>query len=371
MPETTGGERSLPASPLKRQRARDEGNVARSQDLNVAVTLLLALLALRMLGPYMFAWMLEGCRYYLGEARSLAANAGMVQYVALDALRRVALCALPIMGILLIGGLAVNVLQVGFLFTARPLVPQLNRLNPLTGFQRFFTLRALIELAKSVLKLFFVGWVVWWTIRPRMDVLVSLMDTTPEGVVAALCALVGAVWWRIALAMLVLGILDYGFQYWQHGRDLMMTVQEARLEAREMEGDPHIKARVRQIQRQMAMQRMMREVPAADVVITNPTTYAVALRYDVTAMAAPVVVAKGARILADRIRDAAIEHSVPIVRKPELARALYRTIELNQPVPEKLFRAVAEVLAYVYEIDRRSDKVRERRQHLKPVRQAV
>jgi flagellar biosynthetic protein FlhB len=138
-------------------------------------------------------------------------------------------------------------------------------------------------------------------------------------------------------------------------------VQEAKEEAKEFEGDPRIKARVRQIQRQMAMQRMMRDVPTADVIITNPTTYAVALRYDAGTMAAPVVMAKGARLVAERIRDLAVEHDVPIVRKPELARTMYRTVEIGQPVPEDLFRAVAEVLAYVYQIDRRVEKIQERR----------
>jgi len=197
------------------------------------------------------------------------------------------------------------------------------------------------------------------------------MELTPRALVPAIGGLVMTVWWRIALAMLVLGILDYGFQRWQHNRDLMMTVQEARQEAKELEGDPRIKARVRHIQRQMALQRMMAGVPAADVIITNPTTYAVALRYDMAEMSAPVVVAKGARLLAERIRNIALEHTVPIVRKPDLARTLYRTIEVGQPVPENLFRAVAEVLAYVYEIDRRADKVRERRQRLELVQEAV
>lgn len=172
--------------------------------------------------------------------------------------------------------------------------------------------------------------------------------------------LVLVVWFRVVVAMLVLGTIDFAFQRWQYGRDLMMTVQEAKEEARQFEGDPRIKQRIRQIQRQMALRRMMAEVPRADVVVTNPIRFAVALRYDMANMQAPIVVAKGARLLAKRIREIAEEHDVPIVEKPELARALFKSIEVGQAVPHDLFRAVAEVLAFVYRIDRREEKIRER-----------
>ena len=184
------------------------------------------------------------------------------------------------------------------------------------------------------------------------------MELTPLGLVSASSQLVAAVWWRIALAMLVLGVLDYGFQYWQHGQDLRMTHREAREETKEMEGDPHVKRRIRQLQRQIAAQRMMAEVPEADVIITNPTHYAVALRYDLEHMQTPVVTAKGARLIAQRIRELAIGHDVPIVQKPELARTICRTVEVGDPIPEGLYHAVAEVLSFVYQIDRREAKIR-------------
>jgi flagellar biosynthetic protein FlhB len=158
----------------------------------------------------------------------------------------------------------------------------------------------------------------------------------------------------------VIGIVDYAYQRWQYNRDQMMSQQEARQELKQLEGDPLIRQRIRSIQRQMAMQRMMAEVPEADVVITNPTTYAVAVRYEPAAMDAPRVVAKGARLVAERIRERAAEFEVPIVERPELARLLYRTVEIGHNVPEDLFRTVAEVLAYVYQIDRRAAKLEER-----------
>jgi flagellar biosynthetic protein FlhB len=257
-------------------------------------------------------------------------------------------------------GLASNVLQIGFLASSQALQPKFDRLNPITGLRRFFSVRIVIELVKSVLKLVVITWIVWFGIQNRLGEVLYSIHLTPETLAWAVSSLVIAIWWRVVIAMLVLGILDFGIQRWMHSRDLRMTVQEAREEAKQLEGDPRIKQRVRSIQRQMAMQRMMAEVPTADVVITNPTTFAVALRYDTRTMAAPVVVAKGARIIAERIRDIAMEHNVPIVQKPELARALYHSIEINRPVPESLFVAVAEVLAFVYEIDRRAEKVRER-----------
>ena len=160
--------------------------------------------------------------------------------------------------------------------------------------------------------------------------------------------------------MLILGLLDFGYQRWQHGQDLRMTQQEMKQELKQYEGNPEVKQRIRAIQRQMSMNRMMADLPDADVVITNPTTYAVALRFNPTEMNAPIVIAKGARLTAERIRDLAAEHDIPLVERPPLARALFRTLEVGQSVPEDLFRGVAEVLAYIYEIDRREEKLRER-----------
>jgi flagellar biosynthetic protein FlhB len=194
-----------------------------------------------------------------------------------------------------------------------------------------------------------------------MGEVLALIHTSPKDGALAVWSLLFAVWWRITLVMLVIGILDYLFQRWQHRRDLMMSQYEARQEMKQLEGDPQIRQRIRTIQRQMAMQRMMREVPEADVIITNPTTYAVAIRYDPVNMTSPTVTAKGARLVAERMRILAAENGVPIVERPELARTLYRTLEIGHTIPGDLFRTVAEVLAYVYQIDRRQSKIEERR----------
>jgi len=228
-----------------------------------------------------------------------------------------------------------------------------------------------VELVKSVAKLVVVSYVVYLTVKGRWDHLMMLSYLPPLAIAKAVADLVFVVWFHAVLVIAVLGLLDYAFQRWQHEQDLRMTVQEAREELKEMEGDPRIRQRVRQIQRQIAMQRMMAEVPAADVVITNPTTYAIALRYDMGEMDAPAVTAKGARLLADRIRELAVQHDVPIVEKPDLARTLYRTVEIGQSVPESLYLAVAEVLRFVYEIDRRTEKTRERETFMTSMRLAA
>ena len=360
MAETSAGEKTLPASQQKRQRAREEGTIARSQDLCAGFTMIVALFALRYFGAPMLRRIEDALAYFFQNAPQMLPDENNMRGLALEVLWRTAAIALPFMLAMLASGLVINVLQVGLLFTGKPLMPKFDKINPFTGFANLFSLRALVELIKSVFKVGIVAYVAWISVRDSAPEYVSLMELTPAGLVTAVGGMVFLLWWRIALVLLVLGLLDYAFQRWQYDRNLMMTVQEAREELREYEGDPRIKQRIRQIQRRIAMQRMMAEVPKADVVITNPVHYAVALRYDGGRMLAPVVIAKGARLLAERIRDVAVEHDVPIVQKPDLARNLYRTVEAGQPIPEPLFRAVAEVLAYVYQIDRRVEKARER-----------
>lgn len=361
MAEEPRGEKTLPASGAKRQRARDQGNIAKSQDLSAAIALFGALFALMMLGPSTMEWLREAMRHFIGEAAALRPNENTTFSLVLDVSFWLGVSVGPFMGIMVALGLVANFMQVGFLFTTQPLSPDLNRINPITGFGKFFSLRALIELVKSLIKLTIVGWVVWIFLRDKQQDFLALMGIFPGALPAGVGSIIYGVWWRIALAMLVLGIADFGYQFWQHERDLMMTAEEAKQESKEMEGDPQIKRRIRQLQRQMSTQRMMKEVPKADVIITNPTTYAVALRYDMNAMAAPTVVAKGMRLVAERIRNVAIENGVPIVQRPELARTLYRTLETGEAIPEDMFRAVAEVLAFVYRVDRRQDKLDERK----------
>lgn len=362
MANETGAEKSLPASAQKKQRAREQGNVARSQDLSSGLALLAALLGLWLLAGLMWRGMLQAMHHYFANTLEVLPTVDAMAFINWQAIWFTAVSVLPFMVLMAVVGVGANVLQIGFLATAQPLQPKFDRLNPISGMRRFFSMRIVIELVKSILKLVVITAIVWYGIRNRFGEVLFTMHLTPDGLAWAVSSLVVAIWWRVVLAMLVLGVLDFGVQRWMHERELRMTVQEARDEAKQLEGDPRIKQRIRSIQRQMAMQRMMAEVPTADVIITNPTTFAVALRYDVRTMSAPTVVAKGARLIAERIRDIAVEHDVPIVQKPGLARTLFNTVEVGRTVPESLFVAVAEVLAFVYEVDRRADKVRERQE---------
>ena len=361
MPEPTGGEKTLPASPRKIQQQREKGNVAKSQDLSAGVTLVAAFLALYFLGPAAFRELLSATRHYFSEAHLPLAGAADVQGLAMQAILAAAPMVLPIMVALLVAGVAANIAQIGFMVSPQAMLPKFERLNPISGFQRFVSMRALVELIKSLAKLSVISYIAYISVRTRTSEILSLTHMSPAAAATIAWDLVLTVWWRVALAIFVIGLFDFAFQRWQYGRDLMMTHHEARQELKEMEGDPQIRQRVRQIQRRIAMQRMLGDVPDAEVVITNPITYAVALRYSVDDMESPIVVAKGARIMAERIRSIAEENGVPIVEKPELARDLFRTVEVGQPIAPDLFRAVAEVLAYVYEIDERLSKREERK----------
>lgn len=362
MPEDVGGEKVFPPTPRKKEKAREEGNVARSQDLTSAVGLSAGLIALWFLAPFTLIYLSNIVRHYLGDKWLLPLTPENIQIFFIDIVKYIFIGALPYILVMMAGGLAVAFAQVGFLWTGKTLIPKLNRINPISGFQKYFSVRTYYELGKNIGKLSLMLIVVYYALRHRWEEIVSLPNYSVFDILYLTGSLFVALWWRIALVMLILGIADFGFQWWQREQDLRMTVKEMQEELKELEGDPAIKRRIRQMQKQIAYQKMLREVPKADVVITNPTKLAVALRYDMNTMSAPVVVAKGARLIAEKIREIALQHRVPILQKPELAQVLYKNVNVGEPIPEKLFRAVAEVLAFVYQIDRRAEKIRERKQ---------
>jgi len=344
--------------------------VAKSQDLSAAWTLTVSLLLLTLMGSGMMQHLVSAGAYYFGNFSTLAVNESTVQSFTLGVLAFVGRVTLPFMIGLMIAGVAVNLVQVGFLLTTKPLEPKLEKLNVFQGMQRFLSLRSLAELIKSILKLIIVGYLAYSVLRERWFEVLSLSNLMPYWMMVSVGGIVFEVWLKAVLAMIVIGALDYAFQYWRRYEDLRMTQQEAREESKQLEGDPHVRRRIREVQRRIAFQRMMREVPEADVVVTNPTRFAVALRYDMENMDAPAVVAKGARLIAEKIRTIAEEHDVPIVEQPELARSLYKNIEVGQQVPESLFRAVADVLAFVYQIDRRRERARERQEAMRRMHEA-
>jgi len=342
-------ERTEPATPRRREEARERGQVARSADLSSALILLAAVVTLQFLGRPMIggifastATVLEGLALVDGDPGSLVTQFG-------GALTTVLLGFLPFVGIVLAAALAANLVQVGFLFTAQPLAPDFDRINPVSGLGRLFSMRGLLRLVAGLLKLSVVALVVFWTLWAERVQLVELSGRGFEQILGVAVDLMLTLSLRAAGALLVLALFEYGVQRWQYERDLRMSKQEVREELKRYEGDPRIRERRRAIQQQLALQRMLLGVPQATVVITNPTHLAIAVRYE-KAMEAPVVVAKGAEQLARRIRESALEHGVPLVERKDLARALYRAVDVGQSIPPGLYQAVAEIIAYVYRL---------------------
>lgn len=356
MPEPYAGEKTEQATPRRREEVRKKGQVAKSIDLNSSVVLLAAMISLYFLMPSLMGMLVETTRLYLENSASMSLDAEMVPVLMNKIMLQVSAFFIPFMLIILSAAFVSNVAQVGFNLSGYPLVPRIEKLSPIAGFKRMFSARSLFELVKSLFKVAIVGGIAYYTIRAEFDKLLSLMNVDVWGAwvfFGKVCFMLGM---RVAIAFLALGLADYGFQRYQFEQDIKMTKEEVRQEMKDFEGDPLIRARIRRVRRQMAISRMMAEVPRAHVVVTNPTSLAVALRYEVEKMNAPAVVAKGARLMADRIREEAAAHNVPIVENPPLAQMLYKSVEMGEPIPERLYRAVAEVLAYVYQIDRRSQE---------------
>ncbi len=343
-------ERTERATPRRREEARRRGQVARSSELNSALVLLGTFLFLRYFAPWAAERFLGFAGSLLGELPRGELGAGFVARLGGELLSAFCWTCLPVLVVAFGSGLFANCIQVGFLFTGYPLSPRLDRINPVAGFQRLFSRRALLELLKALAKLGVVGYLTYGLVRKHLDLFPRLLDMSVAESVRCLAVLTSDLVLRIGVLLLFLAVLDYAFQYWEHERALRMTRQELKEELRQYEGDPHVRARLRRRQRQRALSRMIQQVPKADVVITNPVHYAVALKYEPEKMAAPVVVAKGADHLALRIKEVAARHGVSIYEDPPLAQALYWGVEVGQEIPRALYEAVARVLAFVYRL---------------------
>ena len=342
------GEKTEKATPRKREEARKKGQVFRSTDLNSAFIIITVFAVINFGFPYMLDSLQGFTREYLIGRSIKDFTPLFAQTILLESLHLIVKITAPILAVAAMAGVIGNLLQVGFLFSTEPLGMKLERLNPVEGFKRIFSKRALVELVKSILKLSFTAYIVYQVISKNIYRFPVLMDMEVIQIIKNLLALVFEMAMKIGIALLALGVLDYLYQRWEHEQSLKMTKQEVKEEYKQMEGDPQIRARQKQKQREMAMRRMMTEVPRADVVITNPTHFAVALRYNAQLMDAPTVVAKGQDFIALRIKELAEENGVTIVENQELARNLYYICDLGAVIPENLYQAVAQVLAFVY-----------------------
>jgi flagellar biosynthetic protein FlhB len=331
----------------KLSNARDEGQVMSSQEVKTWASLIGGLILVGMMAPGMARDIKALMMPFIEHPHTISMDGGSLRAVAIEVAIRVMLALAMPVAVILALGLGATFLQQGFLFVPKRIKPDFDKINPLKGLKRMFSLRQLVEFAKSLVKLAVVGGVVGWMIWGRMTEfanlpsldLMALMDYLHHRVVALVVA--------IMLMVTAVSALDWFYQRWDFSEKMRMTKQEVKDEHKQTEGDPMIKSRLRSLRMQRARQRMMAAVPSASVVVTNPTHFACALKYDMENMNAPILVAKGADFVAQRIREIAEENDVPLVENPPLARALYASVELDQEVPAEHYKAVAEIIGYV------------------------
>jgi flagellar biosynthesis protein FlhB len=342
------GEKTEKATPKKRQEARKKGQTAKSQDINTAIVLLAVFLFLLFAGSYLKKGIFALFENSLQENLLMDVTEANLQNLVLTILKELSLLIGPILMVALIAGVVSNFFQVGFMFSSEAIQPKLEKINPISGFKRIFSMRSIVELMKSILKIGFVGIVTFTVLWKRMDEILILSKKSVGTALATISSLTVQMGLFASGALLFLAILDFLYQKYDFEKSIRMSKQDIKDEYKNTEGDPLIKSRIKQRQREMAMRRMMQEVPKADVVITNPTHFAVAIKYDESKKDAPYVVAKGADYTAQKIKMIAKENDVMTIENRPLARALYSQAEIGDTIPEEFFKAVAEILAFVY-----------------------
>lgn len=356
MAEESDLEKTEPASPGRLEKAREEGQVARSRELVTFVMLVTGLGALWAMGAMIGGHFGDALRNGLQFERASAFDASHMMVQAGTAILHALQALMPLLAMMLLAALVAPMMLGGWLFSTKSLVPNFSKMNPVAGIGRMFSTETLAELIKTIIKSLLVGGIAWWVISGNVVSIMALMSEPVHAalphalrVVASSCAL-------IIGALLLVVAIDVPYQLWSHAHKLRMSREDLRQEQKENDGDPHVKAQIRRKQQQMAKNRMMAEVPKADIIVTNPTHFAVALKYLDKEMRAPRVVAKGTDLVALRIRALAKENNIPILEAPPLTRALYRHTKLGEEIPGALYAAVAEVLAWAYQLHRHSSE---------------
>ena len=343
------GEKTEKATPKKKQDSRKKGQVAKSQDVNTAVVLLSVFLFMMFFGKTMTERLIGVLRHSLQNYMFMDLTEKNIEYITIEILGELVLFLGPVMMVALIAGVAANYAQVGFMYSPEAIQMKLEKINPISGFKRIFSMRAIVEMLKSILKISFIGVIAFSVLWSRMDEVLILADKSVGAALGTIAGLTLQMGLFASGALLFLSLLDYLYQKYDFEKSIRMSKQDLKDEYKNIEGDPLIKSKIKQKQREMAMRRMMQEVPKADVVITNPTHYAIALKYDDQKADAPVVVAKGVDFVAQKIKLIAKENEISTVENRSLARALYSQAEIGDVIPEEFFKAVAEILAYVYQ----------------------
>lgn len=353
-------ERTEKATPRRRSKARSEGQVSKSSDLNMAVTLAVGFIVIFNFMSFINE-KLSGIavEIFSNLDPDLVSNRNFIGFFAKYVWDMINIL-MPIMSCMVVAGIIINYIQVGPMFTTKPITPDFSKLSPekiIMGFKKYFQLKSFVELAKSIFKASIVAGIGYSVYKKREVELIGLLGSDIMTSLKVISSVVFEVMMQIIVMLFILGIIDKKYQDYEFEKSLKMTKQEVKDERKNAEGDPAIKSKIRGIQMQFAMQRMMSSVPSADVVVTNPTHYAVALRYDTSKAPAPQVVAKGVDFVAFKIREIAEHNNIPVVEEPPLARTLYKIVPLEGMIPAELYVAVAEVLAYVFKTGKRQRKL--------------
>ena len=346
------GEKTEKATSKKRRDAREKGQVRQSTEVNTTFCCIIMFGLLYLIWEWYVQRIMGFVREMLGpQTIVMPINGPMPNDIILmfpRILLNVLLVLLPILGASMLAGIAINLLQVGFLFTTKPLGLKLERISPISGFKRMFSLKTIVDLLKSVLKVIILGNIAYREYVKMLDVFPNLVGRDVYLTFIQIMRSAFLIALKMCIAMVFIAVADFLYQWWKYEKDLKMTKQEVKDEYKLSEGDPQIKSKIRQKQRQMSMLRMMSRIPDADVVITNPTHFAVALKYDESVSGAPIVTAKGQDYVAQKIKEAAMEHNVEIVENAPLAQSLFALCEIDEEIPADLYQAVADILVFVY-----------------------
>lgn len=351
-----GGEKTEEATPKKKEDSRKEGQVAQSKEVVTAVTLLALFLSVKFFMGFLgnrfyecFFHFYGNFDRYVSDGITTVSGAALFNEIMIQVMIMIA----PFLAVGLIVGFFATKLQFKWMVTGKPLKPKFEKLNPISGFKRIFSMQSLVNLLLSVTKIILISYVAYTTIVDQVGIIYRLYDMSiPQGL-AFMFDLILDMGIKISMVMMVVGAADYMYQRWKHNKDIKMSKQEVKDEYKSTEGDPKVKGQQKQRMMQASQRRMMQSIPQADVVITNPTHFAVALKYDANVSQAPVVTAKGADFLAFKIKDVARENHVEIVENKPLARMLYYNVDLGKEIPPELYQMVADVLAYVYSLQNR------------------
>jgi flagellar biosynthetic protein FlhB len=351
MADQPAAERTEQPTPRRLEKAREDGRVPQSQELVAAAMLLSLLLSLTVLGPGLLRWckLRVEAGFAAGPVTAFSGNREFLSFVHRDIID-VTLVTLPFLTILFVAGVMASVAVSGLTFAPAALRLRWDAINPASTLQNLISKRSAVHLLASLLKLFFVSIIVWLYLSDKLEVMAALRWAWTTEIVAITAKIILGLGLRVGIAVLVIGLADALYQKWQYLQELKMTRQEVKQERKDTEGAPEIKGRIRRIQVEMSMRRLKREVPKANVILVNPTHVAVALRYEAKTMEAPILLAKGADLLAERIVKIGRSYGIPIVQRPEIARAIYATVKPGQPIPEAMYMAVAEVLAMIYRL---------------------